>query len=66
VSEIIDSATKKHAEFHFDKLTVTVAADSTKLRLPLWRAITIRKSWEQFSTGRIAFASVTSTISANH
>lgn len=62
VSAIIDSATGKHAEFYFDKLTVTVAADSTKMRLPLWRAITIRKPWEQFSTGRIVFASVSATL----
>ena len=55
-SEIIESATKKHAEFHFDKLKVTVAADSTRLTIPLWEAVTIRKPWEQFSTGRIVFA----------
>ncbi len=62
VSQILDSATKKNAEFNFDKLTVTVASESTKLRLPLWQAITIRKPWEQFSTGRILSTQVVVTL----
>ena len=62
--QILASAEQKHAEFYFDELDIVVESEGSKMRLPVWSAITLKKPWEKYSVGRIIQAKGTATLRA--